>query len=284
MKKQVKRTKLAIISGALAVILILTGILCVVTFHNNAYFSPDYPFVDLSGVLSKTELSKEDYKLLFFQTGLGKIAVDELLKQENGAEKIKRHQQSFFYHNEIVCEQKALTTCMEYNVSSKGNYTFGFELAPVKAGYVLAMESSHSFGWRHGHAGIVLNDKAVLEAPIIGQPTAVYSINIWRYYPTFIMLKLKDTSDEDLEKIALDAKETLEGIVYSPLAGLFKKQQGKKPENVQCAYLVWYAFNNFNIDIDSDGGNIVTVRDIINSDKFEVVQIYGYNPEDFWIE
>ena len=35
-----------------------------------------------------------------------------------------------------------------------------------------------------------------------------------------------------------------------------------------------------NIDIDSDGGNLVTVEDIKNSDLFEIVQMYGYNPEN----
>ena len=121
----------------------------------------------------------------------------------------------------------------------------------------------------------------VLEAPIIGQPSMEYPINTWEYYSSFIMLRLKNTSDEELKSISDNAQRYLNGIVYNPLAGVFKKSQGKKPKTVQCAYLVWYAFHSMGIDIDSDGGNIVTVDDIKNSDLFEVVQIYGYDPDDF---
>jgi hypothetical protein len=95
------------------------------------------------------------------------------------------------------------------------------------------------------------------------------------------MLRLKNTSDEDLAKIAKDAKKDLMGINYSPLAGVFKKRQGKAPKNVQCAYLVWYAFYKQGINIDKGIDSIVTVQGLKNLDMFEVVQIYGYDPALF---
>ncbi len=170
---------------------------------------------------------------------------------------------------------------VEYFVSDNGYYKPGFEIFPVKEGYVLLMESSHSLGWRHGHAGLTVDNGYVLEAPIIGQPSMEYPIGMWEFYSSFIMLRLKETSDTELKAVADNAQKYLNGIMYNPLAGVFKKSQGKKPKTVQCAYLVWYAFHSMGIDIDSTGGNIVTVNDIKNSDKFEIVQIYGYDPDDF---
>lgn len=277
------RKKLAILSLIMAILLSLYGILSVVTLHNNASFSPDYSRVDLDEILNKTDFSEDDYKTLFYQTGLGKYAIDSIKGTADFKERVKEYQQLFFKQTDYTCSREAITTNMEYFVDAEGEYIHGFKMFDVKDGYVLIMESSHSFGWRHGHAGIVVsNGNAVLEAPIIGQPTQKYMISTWTKYPTFIMLRLKDTSDAKLKEIALDAEKYLDDSVYNPLAGVFKKDQGQSPDSVQCAYLVWYAFFNHGIDIDSDGGNIVTVKDIKDSDLFEVVQIYGYNPADFW--
>ena len=43
----------------------------------------------------------------------------------------------------------------------------------------------------------------------------------------------------------------------------------------QCAHLVWLAYAAYGYDIDSNGGLIVTPKDIAESELFEVVQIYG---------
>ena len=273
---------LAAISLIMSIIIAFCGILSVVTLHNNASFSPEYDMVDLDGILSKESLSDDDYKTIFYQTGLGRYAIDSIKDTDDFKETVKEYQRNFFNKTDYICSRDAITTCMEYNVSAKGYLTPGFKIFDVKEGYVLLMESSHSFGWRHGHAGLVVSNDMVLEAPIIGEPATEYPVALWTYYPSFIMLRLKDKTDAELKEISIDAEHYLNGIVYNPLAGVFNKYDGKSPKNVQCAYLVWYAFKNHNIDIDSDGGNIVTVNDIKNSDLFEVVQIYGYNPNLFW--
>lgn len=276
------KKRLAVVSAILSVIIALCGILSVVTLHNNASFSPEYDMIDLSPLCEKTVFSEEDYKTFFYQTGLGKYAIDSIKDSKKFKETVSQYQQDFFKKSDYICDSAAITTSMEYSLSESGYLTQGFKMFPVKEGYVLLMESSHSFGWRHGHAGIVVSNDRVLEAPIIGEPSQEYSLSTWLYYPTFIMLRLKDTSDEDLKSIAIDAERYLNGIIYHPVAGVFKKEQGRKPKTVQCAYLVWYAFFNHGIDIDSDGGNIVTVNDIKQSDKFEIVQIYGYDPDLFY--
>jgi hypothetical protein len=40
---------------------------------------------------------------------------------------------------------------------------------------------------------------------------------------------------------------------------------------------VWYAWQVFGYDLDSDGGRLVTVEDIWESDLLEIVQVYGFS-------
>ncbi|MBE7092267.1 MAG: hypothetical protein E7365_03725 [Clostridiales bacterium] len=276
-----KKRIFSIIALSVAFILAVYGILSVVTLHNNAFFSPDYPEIDLTKILLKDEFADEDYKTLFYQTGLGKYAIDSIKNDDDFVEIVKSFQSNFFKKHNVECVREAITTCMEYNTTENGAYTQGFEIFQAKPGYVLIMEASHSFGWRHGHTGLVVDKNSVLEAPIIFEPTSIYGISSWTYYPNFIMLRLKDATDEQLALIAKDAKDDLLGITYSPLAGVFNKKQGNAPKTVQCAYLVWYSFYKQGINIDKNGDSIVTVQNIKNSDMFEVVQIYGYNPSLF---
>ena len=276
-----KKRILSVIALTLALILAVYGIVSVVTLHNNAFFSPDYEKVNLIPILEKAEFTKEDYKTLFYQTGLGEYAIDSIKGDADFIDRVLSFQENFFSNKEIKCVREAVTTSMEYAVTESGFYTKAFEIFDVLPGYVLIMESSHSFAWRHGHAGLVVGDNQVLEAPIIFQPSSIYTLSSWEYYPTFIMLRLKNTSNEDLAKIAKEAKKDLIGKNYSPLAGVFNKKQGKAPKNVQCAYLVWYAFYKQGINIDKGIDSIVTVQSIINLDMFEVVQIYGYDPALF---
>jgi len=45
---------------------------------------------------------------------------------------------------------------------------------------------------------------------------------------------------------------------------------------------VWYAYNKFGVDLDSNGGMLAMVRDIALSDKAEVVQSFGFAPDARW--
>ena len=76
-------------------------------------------------------------------------------------------------------------------------------------------------------------------------------------------------------------KKTILDIPYGLLTGI----PNKEPDTIkktQCSHLVWYPYKHFGYDIDSDGSWLVTPKDIANSDLFEVVQVYGVNPEEIW--
>ncbi len=67
--------------------------------------------------------------------------------------------------------------------------------------------------------------------------------------------------------VTVHATEEENGAVGVPVSQL---------KGTQCAHLVWYAYKQVGIDLDSDGGILVTPYDIQNSPYLEVVQSYGY--------
>lgn len=250
------------------------------------YFRPDYDKRDITGILEKEVLSDDDYKELFYQTGLGKTAVDEILKDKSGKEKILEFQKNFFTEYNISSEKFAVIVNHESLVDEEEKIIYGFDLAPYENGYVLITKATHSLGWRHGHAGIITDaeNEETLEAVLLGQDSMLQNINKWRSFPSFIMLKLKDVSQEELDKIAEFAKINLLDVPYGLSVGLTSKKN-PEPSNItttQCAHIVWYPFMQFGYDIDSDGTWLVTPKDIANSDLFEVVQIYGVDPDEIW--
>ena len=251
------------------------------------YIRPDYEKTDITVILEKGSLDDNDYKELFYQTGLGKTAVDKILKDKaSGKENILKFQEIFFKDNNVSCDKIGIITSQESIVNDEGKPMYGFNLAPYENGYVLVTKATHSLGWRHGHAGIITDaeNQETLEAVILGTDTQLQNINKWRVYPSFMMLKLKDTSQETLDEIAEFAKNNLLDIPYGLTVGLTSKKN-PSPDNIistQCSHVVWYPLMQFGYDVDYDGSWLVTPKDIANSDLFEIVQIYGVDPADIW--
>ena len=107
-------------------------------------------------------------------------------------------------------------------------------------------------------------------------------INKWRIFPSFMMLKLKDTSLKELDEKSELAKNNQLDVPYGLTVGLTSK---KNPDpnyikTTQSAHIVWHPFMQFLYVIDSDGTLLVTSKDIANSELFEIVQIYGVDPGD----
>lgn len=273
----------------LIVIIIITTTLAIAeeVIEPVGYIRPDYEKSDISNILKKELLNDDDYKELFYQTGLGKVAIDEILNDKvSGKKNILKFQEDFFKKQNILCERIAIIVSQESIVNEEGNPMYGFSLAPYENGYILLTKATHSLGWRHGHAGIVTDAKnqETLEAVLLGTDTMLQDINKWRVYPSFMMLKLKDTSQETLDEIAEFAKNNMLSIPYGLTVGLSSKKN-PEPDNIkttQCSHVVWYPLMQFGYDTDSDGTWLVTPKDIANSDLFEIVQIYGVNPEEIW--
>jgi uncharacterized protein YycO len=155
------------------------------------------------------------------------------------------------------------------------NAETGWELPPLEDGDILLTFSTHTLGWHHGHAGLVIDaeKEKVLEAAILGSDSQVLNIRHWRNYADVTVLRLKDTDMETRQKIADFADENLRHTPYKLTSGLFGEKAPEPSEEigVQCAYLIWYAYQHFGVDLDADGGRLVTVKDIEQSPKLKVV-------------
>lgn len=279
--KRVTLFLVAIIIVSVCVIFVLDWMV-----EDDAAWSPDYPKADLSAAIMKDRLSEEEYRQLFHQTGLGKQAVDEVRENnpsEQWSELFNGYQENFFSSGNYDCDRIGIITFEERVRNGKGIPVGSFQIPDLKNGDVLITKSTHSIGWRHGHAAIVTDAARgeTLEAILLGQPSAIQNVSKWQSYSSFILLRLKNDNVGNAERIAKYAKDNMNELSYWLLTGIPQKSP-KEIKKTQCSHLVWYPYNHFGYDIDSDGSWLVTPKDIANSGYFEVVQVFGVNPEEIW--
>lgn len=272
-----------ILLGCVALFFLLTFLLNAAAEPRD-HVSPTYAKADLSPVLAKGALSDEDFDSLYRQTGLGKPAVQDLLLLPDGKEKILQAQEDFFREPHITCKQISLTAYQESLTDETGSRIYGFSLAPLRDGDIILTRSMHSFGWRHGHAALITDAAAgqTLEAVSLGVDSSYQSVNGWRDWPTVMILRPKAKYGEKATQAVAFANEHLAGIPYNLVAGIFTSKFQEDISGTQCAHLVWEAYMSAGLDLDSDGGKVVTVKDLANSEYLDVVQVYGVDPEEIW--
>lgn len=270
---------IAFIYGGLSISLVL--------LEPYAHIAPDYPKINISSILAKRELSQEDYQTLYYQTGLGKPAIDDLRTlYPDSANRILNFQQKFFESIKYVHERNSPISWEESAVDENGKYIAATDMAPLRNGYILITKSSYTYGWRNGHAALVVDAEngTTLESVVLGTNSTFQDISKWTNYPNFMLLRLKNAPPELLDEIAQSAVKNLNNIPYDLFAGIFNSKFKKpgKIDGTQCSHLVWEAFRLFGFDLDSDGGGLVTPNDIANSPLLEVVQVYGVDPDNIW--
>lgn len=222
-------------------------------------------------------LSESDYRLIFTQTGLGKPAVDALMNDGRNAE-IGDYYDYYTKDKDYRCIRDGVLACHEHITDADGKRESNPPFADLQNGDIIITLSIHSFGWRHGHAAIVTNadDGTTAEAVRIGEKSASGSADSWQSYPLVAVLRLKGGDKRITDEVARFAEENLLGLDYALSAGIIGgRDTDKIPVSTQCAHFVWFAYKAYGIDLDSDGGRVITPRDILESDKLEVVQIYG---------
>lgn len=264
---------------------------CLVSFMNwliedGAMWRPDYQKADITSIVAKDDLTDADYHTIFIQTGLGRDAADKIRREKTGdirTAAFDQFQNSFFEKGDYECRVSVFLVHDERMVNEEGKLRRSFPIADLRDGDILITKSTHSLGWRHGHAAIVTNaaEKETMEALLLGNPAILDNTAKWETYTSFIQLRLKNHEDTDTGKIAEFAKKKVLGVPYGLLTGI----PVKAPDDIkktQCAHLVWYPYEHFGFDLDSDGSWLVTPKDIANSSLLEVVQVYGVNPEEIW--
>ncbi len=280
--------------------------------HRDEAFVPDYPRITLT--------EETDYETFLFQTGLGKSAVDKLL-EEGDFQTILDIQDAFFQPLQVSCtpllgwftrEERLVSHDNEGRVNDydggqvndydkgrvnghdgdreiewsgtvNGSSGAGPDLIDLQPGDIILTLSTHSVGWRHGHAALVIDEDTTLECAVLGTDSSYGKIQYWRGYSNYCVLRVKNITPELQEAVAEYACSTLCGVPYHLTSG-FIGAKAPEPDDwqfgLQCAYLAWYAWNHFGYDLDSDGGRLVSAYDLLHSDLLEVVQIYGMDPSE----
>ncbi len=259
--------------------IIILGIIVFIAFYiasckMGGYYAPTWGKQDISATLDKENKTKEDYAFLYSQTGLGKSAIDTLLKEGKKAE-IEEISRQYFEEAEYETEIMFFPIVM--TEQKKGA---PLKVAPLERGDVLVSLTTYTLGFRHGHAGMVLNGETgeILEHLVLGETSKTGKVYGFRSYPTFAVLRYKDKA---VAEAAADyAEENLVGIPYNPLAGIIKKDKSdEKPiSSSQCSHLAWQAYKAAGADIDGNGGVLVLPKDFLKCRDFEIVQIYGIKP------
>ena len=222
-------------------------------------------------------LTDEDYQLIFSQTGLGKAAVEYLVENDN-VQAIEEYRQYYLQDKNYSCVREGVFACHEFITSEDGEKIENPGLANIENGDIIVTLSIHSLGWRHGHAAIVTDaEKGITaQAVMIGEKSDFGTIEEWDEFPLIAVLRLKDVKENTQNEIAQFASEKLIGINYALSAGIIGGGDFEDaPFTTHCAHFVWYAYKHMGFDIDSNGGAVVTPKEILQSDKLEVVQVYG---------
>lgn len=233
---------------------------------------PSYEKQDISSLLAKESWTEEDYRFLYLQTGAGKEPLDEL---KNSPERIYDLQRSLFYDAEWEHEKMLALSYREHMT------TFLAPIVPLKEGDILLSSSVHTLGWRNGHAALYLGGNVVIEASSPGAKSALSTQSWFRNCPNFLVLRPK-IDKQTLHEICAYAKENLVGIDYSLFVGFFSPKDQEEVTKTHCSHLVWQAFMRYGYDLDSNGGNLVTAKDIAYSPLLEVVQVFGFDPISLW--
>ena len=226
---------------------------------------------DLTALLEKPSWMADDYRTLAGQTGLAPAALD-LLREQGELAVIPAVQQAYFQPVAIQCTVYSLAARSERLVDGRNM------LVALEDGDILLTPCSHVFGWRNGHAALVVDAQAgvTLEAATVGQASALGSLDKWARTPAVAVYRLRGADAATRAAVARAAVRRLTGVPYALTVGLFSdKHPTGAVQGTQCAHLVWEAYAAFGYDLDANGGPIVTPGDLARSPLLELKQVCG---------
>ncbi len=238
------------------------------------HYRPDYPKEDLTLLIYQETLQEQDYGKIYRQTGLTKVAVDDL-RGKGAQQKILEAQDAFFQENKVTNSRFAPFFYQEMLEKQ-------VPIVALQDGDIILSAAMRGSFYRYGHAGLVVDADygLVLEAMEPNSKTVISPVQEFSDLASFMVLRPK-VAKETREQVANYAKQNLIGLDYSLTAGIFGDKYREDITSTQCSHLVWYAYQTYGIDLDSDGGKIVTPRDLF-SEQTEVVQVYGFDLDKLW--
>ena len=278
-----KRRKLhkgvAILLGVLLFFLTVFGVLCLGVLYQNRhwqYWRPNYEKISIEELLDKPSRTAEDYAVLYAQTGLTQIGIEDTLAQQDGKQIVLDIQEYYFRRITIRRDYASPLMYQDKTVSRA-------TLAHLQNGDVLVSASTVVSWWRWGHCALVVDGAGglIIESIGIGKDSKYNTSEGFSDLASFMILRPKMDKESKAQVVAF-AKEKLVGLPYVFTVGILSKKNPKKIKSTQCAHLAWYAYKCFGLEIDGNGGRLVLPQDIANSSNVEIVQIFGFDPERLW--
>ena len=239
-------------------------------------YLPDYDKIDIREILGKEILSDEDYETLFLQTGLTRLGIDGL-RERGLVSRILAIQDQYFEEQYLYLNQFApfigyLKRTIKSGVA---------EYAYLENGDILFSPTTFLSFIGLGHASMVVDANLGIMAQASGYGTPVDFVRISHFFqrPEFVILRPKSDVGE---AVANYTSEELIGIRYNILAGIFTEKAPENLRSTHCSHFICYAYMQAGIDLDSNGGKIVTPHNLLYSEELSIVQIYGIDPEKIY--
>lgn len=282
MKNSVKSKKRKVVAIVLAIVITLLALAggaqlgSLIAEKTWKHWRPTYEKQDILPLLEKQTLTDEDYALLYAQTGLTRLGIDDL-RARNDLGRILDIQEVYF---------------SDYSVHSSGFAPFTYTeyidgtavLTALQDGDILVSARMRVSFMRFGHSALVVDaaNDIILEAVSPGAVSEIATSATFINSANFMVLRPKLATEKKAQLVAF-AKEKLVGVPYRGTTGIFSKKYD--PNTIKashCSHLVWYAYRKFGVDLDATGGLVVTPRDMSRSGNVELVQVYGFNPVTLW--
>ena len=249
---------------------------CLYTEKSWTHWRPDYAQIELSTILGKETLTEEDYGTLYKQTGLTKLAIDDMRFTQEGKQRILAIQKALFTDYTVKTKCFAIFTYME----EIDGYT---TLCSLKDGDIIVTSTTRVSWWRYGHAALVVDgaNARIAESLEPGAVSSMDSANTFTDLANFLVLRPKVEQSVKAELVQY-VKDNMLNVPYRLTTGILTKKYDENFPNSQCAHFVWHAYKTFGFDLDSNGGAIVKPQDIALSEYVEVVQAYGFDLDTLW--
>lgn len=278
-KGKLRRRWLAICLAVLVFVGCVLGVLQIGVWYVKStweFWSPDYEKVDIMPLLIKDELTDKEYETLYYQTGMTKLAIDDVRTKKDYNKALEIQANLFREYN---------ITCRRFNPFTYIDEIDGFTtLAPLRDGDIIVSSTTHVSWWRYGHAAMVVDgaNGTIIESVGPGSKSQLFYAESFCDLANFLVLRPK--VDEATKAQIVDfAVNNMQGLPYRFTVGILSKKFNEKEIKFsQCAHLVWYAYKKFGYDLDSNGKGIVKPQDMALSEHVEVVQAFGFDLDTLW--
>ena len=210
------------------------------------------------------------------QTGLTRIGIDGL-RDRGLISRILEIQDQYFEEQYIYLNEFAPFTGYLKRTIKSGVAEYAF----LENGDILFSPTTFLSFISLGHASMVVDANLGVMAQASGYGTPVDFVRISHFFsrPEFVILRPKADVGE---AVANYTSEKLIGLRYSILAGIFADKAPENLRSTHCSHFTWYAYMQAGIDLDSNGGKVVTPQNLLYSENLSIVQIYGIDPDKIY--